>query len=362
MTEIDELIHELVKKGGSDLHLSAGRMPLLRVNGELSPLVSCVLNEEETKRLLYEIMPERNRREFEARNDTDFIYEIPQCARLRANVFRDRCGVGGAFRVIPATILTAAQLNLPAAITDLCHLSKGLVVVTGPTGSGISTTLAAMVDFINQNLNQHIITIEDPIEFIHADVKSRVNQREIHSHTESFAGALRAALRQDPNILLVGEMRDLETIDVALDAAETGQLVLGTLHTNSAAGAADRIIDAFPSGRQNQVRATLARCLKGVVAQVLCRRKEQGRIAAFEVLTVDRGIATLIRESRTQQIHSAMQAGGPGTQVLNEALVSLVRTGVVEPAEALRKAVDRDDLAAKYRQIGIPVPNVGAAA
>ena len=359
MATIDKLFNVLLEKGGSDLHLSSERKPMIRESGEMVNLEVPPLPVAKVKELLYEIMPERNRKEFEERSDTDFAYEIPGRVRLRANVFQDRYGCGGVFRVIPTEVLTAEQLDLPKSITGLCNLTKGLVVVTGPTGSGKSTTLAAMIDFINKNRSDHIITIEDPIEFVHQDQKCLINQREVHSHTESFAAALRAALRQDPDIVLVGEMRDLETIQIAIETAETGHLVFGTLHTNTAASTVDRIIDSFPADRQNQIRAMLASSLKGAIAQTLCKKKPKGRIAALEVMLVDQGIASLIRDGKTFQIPSAMQVGaGKGMMLLNDSLVKQVKAGLVDVDEAYRKSVDKEDLMTKLKKSDMSAPSV----
>ena len=357
MAKIDALFAQLVALGGSDLHLSSERKPLIRESGNIMALELPIMDAKTVSQYLQEIMPETNRREFEDRNDTDFAYEMTGLGRFRANVFRDRDGLGGVFRVIPTKILSTEQLNLPKTITDLCYLSKGLVVITGPTGSGKSTTLAAMIDHVNRTRTDHIITIEDPIEFVHKDNKCLINQREVHNHTQSFTGALRAALREDPDIVLVGEMRDLETIEIALHTAETGHLVFGTLHTNTAASTVDRIIDAFPADRQNQTRTILASSLKGVVAQTLCKRKTKGRVVALEILIVTRGISAMIRDGKTCQIPSAMQIGGAhGMVLLNDALTKLVRDGIIEPLEAYSKAVDKDELLAKFSKLGYEIP------
>ena len=358
MAEIDALIDMQIKRGASDLHLSAGRCPMIRDNGQMATLDLPQLTSEDTERFLFEIMPERSRREFNERDDTDFSYEIVGLVRMRVNVFRDRKGVGGVLRAIPTKVLTVEDLGLPPGVTKLCYLTKGLVVVTGPTGSGKSTTLAAMVDLVNRTRPDHIITIEDPIEFVHEEQQCLINQREVHSHTESFTRALRAALREDPNIVMVGEMRDLETVEIAIETAETGHLVFGTLHTTSAPSTVDRIIDSFPADRQNQIRTMLASSLKGVIAQTLCRRLDSGRIAALEVMIVDRGISSLIRDGKTHQLPSAMQVGGSqGMQMLNDSLLAYVRQGIVAPLEAYMKAVDKEDLLVKYRKLGIPEPD-----
>ena len=341
---MDALFNQMAEVGASDLHLSVSMPPMIRKDGKMQTLECSegVLTPEAMDDLLHSIMPERNQEEFERRNDSDFAYEIPGLARFRCNVFRDRKGMGGVFRIIPSKILTAEQLGLSKAIMDLCSLSKGLVVVTGPTGSGKSTTLCAMVDSINKSREDHIITIEDPIEFVHDNQKCLVNQREVATHTDSFKDALRAALREDPDILLVGEMRDLETIGIAIETAETGHLVFGTLHTTTAASTVDRIIDQFPADRQQQIRVMLSESLKGVIAQTLLPKKGGGRVAALEILIVTPAISNLIREGKTFQIPSAMQTGkNNGMVMLNDALFELVKKGLVEPRDAYIKAVDK---------------------
>ncbi|WP_315875318.1 type IV pilus twitching motility protein PilT [Leptolyngbya sp. 7M] len=341
---MNELFRRMADVGASDLHLSVSMPPMVRKDGKMQPLECAeqTLTPEVMRELLASIMPEKNREEFDRRHDTDFAYEIAGLARFRCNVFMDRKGMGAVFRIIPTKILTAEQLGLSKAIMDLCSLSKGLVVVTGPTGSGKSTTLCAMVDHINKTREDHIITIEDPIEFVHDNQKCLVNQREVHNHTDSFKDALRAALREDPDILLVGEMRDLETISIAIETAETGHLVFGTLHTTTAASTVDRIIDQFPADRQQQIRVMLSESLKGVIAQTLLPKKGGGRIAALEVLIVTPAISNLIREGKTFQIPSAMQTGkNNGMVMLNDALFELVQKGIVEPRDAYIKAVDK---------------------
>jgi twitching motility protein PilT len=341
---MDEYFKQMADLGASDLHLSVSVPPMVRKDGKIMPLRegNAPLSPEVLCDLLTSIMPSKNQEEFARRNDTDFAYEIPGLARFRCNVFADRKGMGGVFRIIPSKILTAEQLGLPKAIMDLCALSKGLVVVTGPTGSGKSTTLCAMVDSINKNREDHIITIEDPIEFTHENQKCLVNQREVHNHTDSFKDALRAALREDPDILLVGEMRDLETISIAIETAETGHLVFGTLHTTTAPSTIDRIIDQFPADRQEQIRVMLSESLKGVIAQTLLPKKGGGRVAALEILIITPAISNLIREGKTFQIPSAMQTGkNHGMVMLNDALFEHVKNGLVEPMDAYIKAVDK---------------------
>lgn len=341
---MDALFTKMAELGASDLHLSVSMPPLVRADGKIKPLESGQqpLTEEAMRSLLTSIMPAKNQDEFASRHDTDFAYDIPGLARFRCNIFMDRRGMGGVFRIIPAKMTTAEQLGLSQAILGLCELSKGLVVVTGPTGSGKSTTLCAMVNHINMRREDHIITIEDPIEFVHENQKCLVNQREVHNHTDSFKDALRAALREDPDILLVGEMRDLETISIAIETAETGHLVFGTLHTTTAASTVDRIIDQFPADRQQQIRVMLSESLKGVIAQTLLPKKGGGRVAALEVLIVTPAISNLIREGKTFQIPSAMQTGkNHGMVMLNEALFAHVQNGTVEPRDAYLKAVDK---------------------
>ena len=343
-TRMDKLFRLMAEAGASDLHLTTSMPPMMRKDGKILPLESLEtkLTAEAMKELLISIMPVKNQEEFERRHDTDFAYEIEGLARFRANIFMDRKGMGGVFRIIPAKMTTAEQLGLSKAVLDLCNLSKGLVVVTGPTGSGKSTTLCAMVNHINSEREDHIITIEDPIEFTHENNKCLINQREIHNHTDSFKDALRAALREDPDIVLVGEMRDLETIAIAIETAETGHLVFGTLHTTTAASTIDRIIDQFPADRQQQIRVMLSESLRGVIAQTLLPKKGGGRIAALEILIVTPAISNLIREGKTFQIPSAMQTGKQhGMVMLNDALMDLVQKGIVEPKDAYIKAVEK---------------------
>jgi twitching motility protein PilT len=344
---MDALFREMVEQGCSDLHLSSGCPPLFRKDGGMVSLSSVdPLDAGTVRDMLLSITPGGRRVEFSEHNDSDFSYEIEGLGRFRCNLFMDRKGMGGVFRVIPDEILTVEDLKLSEHILKLCHLSKGLVVVTGPTGSGKSTTLAAMIDYINRERSAHIITIEDPIEFVHDNKQCLINQREIGNHTDGFKAALRAALREDPDIVLVGEMRDLETVEIALETAETGHLVFGTLHTNTAASTVDRIIDQFPSDRQGQVRTMLSGSLKGVIAQTLCKKVGGGRCAALEVLIVNAAVSNLIREGKTFQIGSIMQTGKKlGMGLLNDALAKLVDDGLVEPLEAWTKAVDRANFA-----------------
>ncbi|MGI8641092.1 MAG: type IV pilus twitching motility protein PilT [Pyrinomonadaceae bacterium] len=355
---MNALFYKMAEVGASDLHLSVSMPPMIRKDGKMNILETpeATLLPDAMKELLTSIMPAKNQEEFHRRHDTDFAYEIEGLARFRANIFMDRKGMGGVFRIIPTKILTAEQLGLSKAIMDLCNLSKGLVVVTGPTGSGKSTTLCAMVDSINKNREDHIITIEDPIEFTHENQKCLVNQREVHNHTDSFKDALRAALREDPDILLVGEMRDLETISIAIETAETGHLVFGTLHTTTAPSTVDRIIDQFPADRQQQIRVMLSESLKGVIAQTLLPKKGGGRVAALEVLIITPAISNLIREGKTFQIPSAMQTGKAiGMTMLNDAMFELVKKGLVEPREAYLKAVDKPNFEALLNRNGMKI-------
>jgi twitching motility protein PilT len=353
---MDALFNLMADVGASDLHLSVSMPPMIRNDGKMQRLEcgEATLTPEVMEELLHSVMPEKSQDEFARRNDTDFAYEVPGLARFRCNVFRDRHGMGGSFRRIPSKILTAEELGLSKAIMDLTNMSKGLVLVTGPTGSGKSTTLCAMVDSINKTREDHIVTIEDPIEFVHEHNKCLVNQREVHNHTDSFKDALRAALREDPDIVLVGEMRDLETIAIAIETAETGHLVFGTLHTTSAVGTIDRIIDQFPADRQQQIRVMLSESLKGVIAQTLLPKKGGGRIAALEVLIVTPAISNLIREGKTFQVPSAMQTGkNHGMVMLNDALFDLVKSGVVEPRDAYVKAVDKTGFETMLTRAGL---------
>lgn len=354
---IDELFRILKELEASDLHISSNEQPMVRVHGIMRKLDQYEVNHpDRLKQILWAITPQRNRDEWERDHDTDFAYEVPDIARFRCNIFQDRHGIGAVFRLIPSQVLTAQQLNLPQAILDLCFLSKGLVVVTGPTGSGKSTTLAAIVDHVNKHRDDHIITIEDPVEFVHENIQCLVNQREVHVNTNSFARALRAALREDPDIVLVGEMRDLETVAIAIETAETGHLVFGTLHTTTAASTVDRIIDQFPADQQEQIRVMLSEALKAVIAQTLCRTKDGRRVAALEILLIDPAAANLIREGKTYQLPSMMQIGkSRGCITMNDSLFAHVKAGRVEPKEAYIKAVDKVGLMNMFEKEGIKV-------
>jgi twitching motility protein PilT len=351
---IDALFREMIERSASDLHLTMGERPRLRLHGQMTQMDLPPLTPARMAELLWPICSPKNRKEFESYSDTDFAYEMPGFARFRCNYFMDRTGMGAVFRQIPTKIPTMEQLGLPKEIVDLCWLSKGFVVVTGPTGSGKSTTLSALINHINENRSDHIITIEDPIEFVHQNKKCLLNQREIGTHTMGFKRALRAALREDPDIVLVGEMRDLETIGIAIETAETGHLVFGTLHTTTAPSTVDRIIDQFPTDRQTQIRVMLSEALKGVIAQTLCRKIGGGRIAAYEVLIVNTAVSNLIREGKTFQIPSLMQTQrNIGMRTLNDSLFELVKNKLVEPKEAYVKAVDKTALVALYERGGI---------
>ena len=352
---MDELLRLMVSSEASDLHLSAGSCPVLRVHGEVQFLKDRgVLDSDIVKDLVYSILDDEVRETFEEHRDADCAYAIPGLSRFRVNVFEDRKGIGTVIRTIPVEILTAEQLGLPPAVLELCFLTKGLVLVTGPTGSGKSTTLAAMVDHINKNRTDHIITIEDPIEFVHQNQKCLINQRQVGNHTGSFIAALRAALREDPDIVLVGELRDLETIAIAIETAETGHLVFGTLHTSTAMATVDRIIDQFPADQQEQIRTMIAASLKGVIAQVSCKKKEGGRAAALEILLGTSALASLIRDGKTFQIPSIMQTSkGQGMVTMNDALMKLVKSGKVDPKEAWMKSTDKTGLIGLFKSNGI---------
>ncbi|HUI08428.1 MAG TPA: type IV pilus twitching motility protein PilT [Verrucomicrobiae bacterium] len=353
MAAVDQYFHAMMAQGASDLHLTTGNRPLFRIAGMMTPASQEILKADVVKNLIYEIMPERNRIEWEQAHDTDFAYDVRGEARVRCNVFTDRNGIGAAFRLIPAKILGFKELGLPETIKKLCFLQKGLVLVTGPTGSGKSTTLAALVNYINERRSDHIITIEDPIEFVHQNKKCLINQREVHSHTETYKCALRAALREDPDIVLIGEMRDLETVRIALETAETGHLVFATLHTNTAHTTIDRLINQFPADEQAQVRCSLAETLKGVISQTLCRKRTGGRAVALEILMGSFALSASIREGKLQQIPNSIQMGRKeGMCSLNDSLLELLAKGVIEPTEAYQTAVSKDELL--KRMAGLP--------
>jgi len=353
--QLEVYLRRLVESGGSDLHISSEATPMMRIDGELVPVEGVgVLEASQAETLLLEIAPKRHREQFRETGDADFAYEIEGLCRFRSNLFMDRKGPGGVFRVIPSEILTVDDLNLAESIRRLCFLTKGLVLVTGPTGSGKSTTLCALVDHINKHRKDHILTIEDPIEFVHENKGCLVNQREVHEHTRGFKPALRAALREDPDVVLVGEMRDLETVSIAIETAETGHLVFGTLHTSSAVSTVDRIIDQFPADQQDQIRVMLSESLRAVIAQVLCKKIGGGRVAALEVLIVNAAVSNLIREGKTFQIPSIMQTSkASGNILLNAALLELVKKKLVAPEDAYVKALDGRDLLTQFEKNGI---------
>ncbi|HYK12183.1 MAG TPA: type IV pilus twitching motility protein PilT, partial [Gemmatimonadales bacterium] len=351
--QLGQLLHALVNSKSSDLHLRVDEPPIFRTHGEIVRHGEQPLTGEQLDLLLLSIMPERNRVEWRESGDTDFAYEIAGLARFRVNAARDRKGSVGVFRVIPANVVTVEDMGITPEVQKLCYLTKGLVLVTGPTGSGKSTTLCSLIDLINRERSDHIITIEDPIEFVHENKKCLITQRQVHVHTESFKSALRAALREDPDIVLVGEMRDLETIAIALETAETGHLVFGTLHTTTAPSTVDRIIDQFPADRQAQIRIMLSESLKGVIAQTLCKKVGGGRVAAREILLTTPAISNLIREGKTFQIPSIIQTSKKlGMITLNDALLELVEKKQVEPDEAYMKAVEKSGFAAQLKQKG----------
>jgi twitching motility protein PilT len=343
MARIDGLFKMLKEQGASDLHLSTGSPPIIRLHGDMNQTNFKPLSHEETKAILFEILTEKQRAIFDEKKDLDFAYEISGLARFRGNIFMQHKGISAVFRIIPSTILSADDLNLPEGVRKLTTLKKGLILVTGPTGSGKSTTLAAMIDLINSTRQDHIITLEDPLEFIHESKMSLVNQRQIGEHTEGFSSALRAALREDPDVILVGEMRDLETISLAISAAETGHLVFGTLHTNTAPKTVDRIIDVFPTDQQAQIRAMLSESLKGVICQQLLKKADgNGRVAAHEIMIGTPAVANLIREGKTFQVPSIMQtAKKEGMQLLDQHLLDLLKTRTVSPEEAYRCCHDK---------------------
>ena len=339
---LDALLRTMVERGASDLHLRCGEPPIVRLHGEMTRMDGDALEASGLEAMIRSVMPERNRREYLDSNDTDYAYELPGIARFRANALKDRLGPAAVFRQIPATVVTVEQMGLSAQVQRLCQLTKGLVLVTGPTGSGKSTTLCSLIDLVNRSRSDHVLTIEDPIEFVHPNKKCIITQRQVGVHTGSFKSALRAALREDPDIVLVGELRDLETVAIAIETAETGHLVFGTLHTTTAAGTIDRIIDQFPADRQAQIRVMLAESLKGVISQTLCKKIGGGRVAAREVLLSIPAVTNLIREGKTFQIPTVMQTSKRlGMVTLNDALLELVDARLIEPVEGYIKAVDK---------------------
>jgi len=343
MARIDAFFKLMNDEGASDLHMVAGQQPILRIRGEMERVKFKEMTNEELKSMLYEICPEDRIKTFEETGDMDFGYEIPGLARYRCNFFQQKYGIGAVFREIPSEILTCEQLGLPKVVSKLATLPKGLVLVTGPTGSGKSTTLAAITDEINKIRKHHILTIEDPIEFVHKSQSCVVNHREVGTHTKSFQAALRGALREDPDIILVGEMRDLETISLAMEASMTGHLVFGTLHTLNAMKTVDRVIEIFPATQQAQVRSTLADALKAVVSQTLLKRiDKKGRIAALEILICTPAVRNLIREGKTYQIPSVMQTGKKyGMQALDDALFEMLQRRQISPEDAYTNCIEK---------------------
>ncbi len=354
MAKIDAFFKLLHEQGGSDLHLVSGSPPILRIRGSVQRIKYKILENDELKAMLYEIAPENKIKVFEETGDVDFGYEILGLARYRSNFFMQKYGVGAVFREIPSKILTAEQLGLPDIMTKLSMLPRGLVLVTGPTGSGKSTTLAAIIDHANRNRKDHIITVEDPIEFVHESKGCLVNHREVGSHTKSFSAALRGAFREDPDIIMVGELRDLDTITLAIEAAMTGHLVMGTLHTISAAKTVDRMVEIFPTHQQPQVRSTLADALRAVISQTMFKRIDiKGRCVAFEILVATPAVRNLIRESKTYQIPSSMQTGKKfGMQTLDDAIMELMQKGWIDPDDAYNKCVDK----AKFKPFAKSAP------
>ncbi len=345
MAKIDKLLHYVAEKGGSDLHVKTGSPTLIRIDGELRKMKTSTMSAEQVRELAMEIMPERNRKEWEETNDTDFCYEVEGLARFRTNIYRDLHGPAICQRLIPFEVMSADDLGLSDHIKQLTLMPKGIVLCTGPTGCGKSTTLAALVNHANQRRRDHIVTIEDPVEFTHENKGCIISHREVGSHTTGFSRALRAALREDPDIILVGELRDLETTELAIHCAETGHLVFATVHTTTAPSTVDRIIDQFPPDQQEQIRVMFASTLKCVIAQTLCKRKGGGRVAAFEILYVHSAVSNLIREAKTFQLPSVIQTGKKyGMCTMNESLMSLVRDETITLEEANANSVEKQDM------------------
>ena len=342
--DISDLLAFSVKNKASDLHLSAGLPPMIRVHGDVRKINVPAMDHSQVHDMVYDIMNDGQRKVYEETLECDFSFEIPNLARFRVNAFNQNRGSGAVFRTIPSKILSLEQLNCPPIFKDIANTPRGIVLVTGPTGSGKSTTLAAMVDYVNENEFGHILTVEDPIEFVHQSKKCLINQREVGPHTLSFANALRSALREDPDVILVGEMRDLETIRLALSAAETGHLVFGTLHTSSAAKTVDRIVDVFPAAEKEMVRSMLSESLRAVISQTLCKTKdEQGRVAAHEIMIGTPAIRNLIRENKIAQMYSSIQTGqNVGMQTLDQNLKDLVQRNIISIGEARGKAANKD--------------------
>lgn len=359
---MERLLRAQVERRAADLHLRVGEPPLLREGGDITRIdEETVLDDATLKGMLWGIMPDRNKSEFESNWDTDFAYEIQDVSRFRVNVLKDRGGIAAVIRTIANETVTVEQMGVSPEVQHLCSLTKGLVLVTGPTGSGKSTTLCALVDLVNRSRSDHIITIEDPIEFVHKSKKCLITQRQVGMHTQSFKSALRAALREDPDIILVGELRDLETIAIAMETAETGHLVFGTLHTSTAAGTINRIIDQFPADRQDQIRVMLAESLKGVISQTLCKKIGGGRVAAREILLVNKAVSSLIREGKTTQINNVIQTQKKlGMETLNDALITLVKTKQITAVEAYMKCVEKKEMAMKLNALGHDISSVSS--
>src|SRR5437868_4498495 len=344
MAILDKLLAVIVDHGGSDLHIGEGQPPKMRKHGDIAPIGEKLLARDETMSMLREVCGERNWEIFEERGDLDFAYEMDAASRFRCNYLKQAQGYGAVFRLIPTKIATLEQLVVPIVAKEFAHLRGGLVLVTGPTGSGKSTTLASLIDYINENFSRHIVTIEEPIEFVHDNKRSIITQREVPGDSESFPVALKAALREDADIVLVGEMRDLETVSLALTAAETGLLVFGTLHTNNARKTVDRMVDVFPADRQSQARAMLANSLRGVIAQLLLKRVDRpGRIAVNEILVANAAVAAIIREGATQKLQDVIVSGkAQGMQFMDDTIWALLEKGIVSAHEAFMKAIDKN--------------------
>ncbi|MGC9457705.1 MAG: type IV pilus twitching motility protein PilT [Halothiobacillaceae bacterium] len=342
--DIETLLAFTVKNNASDLHLSAGEPPAIRVDGDVRRVNMPALDHKTVHQMVYDIMNDKQRKEYEDNLETDFSFEVPDLARFRVNAYNQNRGAAAVFRTIPTKILSLEDLNAPKVFRDLCMFPRGIVLVTGPTGSGKSTTLAGMINHINENLYSHVLTVEDPIEFVHQSKKCLINQREVHRDTHSFNNALRSALREDPDVILVGEMRDLETIRLALTAAETGHLVFGTLHTSSAAKTIDRIIDVFPAAEKDMVRAMLSESLRAVISQTLLKKIGGGRVAAHEIMLGSPAIRNLIRENKIAQMYSAIQTGqSQGMQTLDQNLKELIARGLISKESARLRAVNKND-------------------
>ncbi|MES2523143.1 MAG: type IV pilus twitching motility protein PilT [Gemmatimonadota bacterium] len=351
---MDRLLREQVSRKAADLHMRVGEPPILRMGGDMIRIDGePVLDEQTVFGMVMAIMPDKNKLEFQTVWDTDFAHEIAGLSRFRVNVLRDRGGIAAVIRTIANTTVTVEEMGISPEVQQLCQLTKGLVLVTGPTGSGKSTTLCALVDLVNRSRSDHIITIEDPIEFVHQSKKCLITQRQVGTHTQSFKSALRAALREDPDIILVGELRDLETIAIAMETAETGHLVFGTLHTSTAASTINRIVDQFPADRQDQIRVMLSESLRAVISQTLCKKIGGGRVAAREILLVNKAVSSLIREGKTVQINNVIQTQKKlGMETLNDALLKLVKSKTIEPNEAYVKCAEKKDMAMKLTAAG----------